>query len=148
MFEILTRVSLEFVKFINEKSGNFVVMKMCQPCVVRELKCISMFSDKIFCLFDIVYHFLSINFHRWPRPDRHCKTELETNIERAEQRLIYANLEERYDALFAASQQHNQWVREYTNELKKFANIKKINETIPRTSFRNVEIEPSDPTRQ
>lgn len=76
--------------------------------------------------------------------------ELEENLNKAEQRLIDANLEERYNALFAARQQQNQWVRDYTNELIKLredvANIKKINETIPRTCFRNVELEPTDPT--
>ena len=76
--------------------------------------------------------------------------ELEESLDNAEQRLIDANLDERYNALREAQDKQQQWVHDYTNELIKLRQdveeIRAINETIPRECFRGLILEQTDPT--
>ncbi len=56
----------------------------------------------------------------------------------------------RYNALLSSRQQQNRWVRDYTDELimlqRDVDNVRRINETIPRTCFGTITLEPTDPT--
>ena len=76
--------------------------------------------------------------------------ELEKNLNSAEQRLLDADIETRYVTLMDSRQQQSIWVRDYTDELiqlrKDVENIRVINETIPRQCFKEVELEPDDPS--
>ena len=76
--------------------------------------------------------------------------ELERSLDDVEDRLEEANLTGKYNMLQESQLKQQQWVEQYTNELLKLRidvdNIRIINETIPRACFRQVELEPTDPT--
>ena len=56
----------------------------------------------------------------------------------------------RYNALLSSREQQKRWVRDYTDELiqlqRDVDNVRRINETIPRTCFGTITLEPTDPT--
>ncbi len=56
----------------------------------------------------------------------------------------------RYNNLLASRQQQTRWVQDYTDDLislrRDVDNVRVINETIPRTCFGSITLEPTDPT--
>ena len=76
--------------------------------------------------------------------------QLEQNLAKAERTLISANIDVRYEQLSRVYTETTIWVQEYTVELEALTvdvvNVRRINETIPRTCFKQSVLEPTDPS--
>jgi hypothetical protein len=75
--------------------------------------------------------------------------QLEQSLNSAEQRLVEADIEQRYQDLVSAQQLQRQWVQTYAADLiqlhRDVDNVRLINATIPRTCYSNIELE-KDPS--
>ena len=71
---------------------------------------------------------------------------LEQQLAAAEDELRKADLDNRYNQLMEERERQNQWVREYSDELRQLRldveNVQAINATIPRTCYRSPVLEP------
>ena len=76
--------------------------------------------------------------------------ELEQNLDDAEQQLLAADIEQRYNDLLASRNQHMTWVVDYSSDLqqlqKDVVNVKDINDTIPRKCYKRITLEPTNPS--
>ena len=78
--------------------------------------------------------------------DSDMLSELELNLYDAEQTIVDADIETRYNDMLASRHQQNIWVRDYTDELiqlrKDVENIKQINDSIPTGCYKSIKLEP------
>ncbi|KAI0241520.1 Laminin subunit gamma-1 [Lamellibrachia satsuma] len=78
--------------------------------------------------------------------DTDMLSELELNLYDAEQTIVDANIETKYNDMLASRHQQNIWVRDYTDELiqlrKDVENIRQINDSIPLGCYKSIKLEP------